>query len=124
MDAEIETAQANLERRDVGDVSVAVLDSDAYSHRFDFPPTELLVDELHRRTREGDQFVTVSIGTDELYLRSTGDIDFRAVVESAAEKAPAAGLAAAGIREGRIEFLSGARDEALEAVLDAAAEQF
>ncbi|KAB1188209.1 MULTISPECIES: DHH family phosphoesterase [Haloferax] len=124
LEAEIETAQANLERREVEGVSVAVLDSDAYSHRFDFPPTALLVDELHRRTREGDQFVTVSLGTDELYLRSTGDLDVHAVVESAAEKAPSAGLAAAGIREGRIEFLSGARDEALEAVLDAAAEQF
>ncbi|RDZ47528.1 DNA-binding protein [Haloferax sp. Atlit-19N] len=124
LEDEIETAQANLERRDVGAISVAVLDSDAYSHRFDFPPTGLLVDELHRRTREGDAFVTVALGMDELYLRSTGDLDLRAVVESAAEKAPAAGLAAAGIREGRIEFLTGARDEALEAVLDAAAEQF
>ncbi|WP_424006087.1 OB-fold nucleic acid binding domain-containing protein [Haloferax denitrificans] len=124
LEAEIETAQANLERREVGAISAAVLDSDAYSHRFDFPPTGLLVDELHRRTREGDAFVTVALGMDELYLRATGDLDFRAVVESAAEKAPAAGLAAAGIREGRIEFLTGARDEALEAVLDAAAEQF
>ncbi|MGB9955711.1 DHH family phosphoesterase [Haloferax prahovense] len=124
LEDEIETAQANLERRDVGAISAAVLDSDAYSHRFDFPPTGLLVDELHRRTREGDAFVTVALGMDELYLRSTGDLDLRAVVESAAEKAPAAGLAAAGIREGRIEFLTGARDEALEAVLDAAAEQF
>ncbi|WP_148414293.1 DHH family phosphoesterase [Haloferax sp. KTX1] len=124
LEAEIETAQANLERREVGAISAAVLDSDAYSHRFDFPPTGLLVDELHRRTREGDAFVTVALGMDELYLRATGDLDLRAVVESAAEKAPAAGLAAAGIREGRIEFLTGARDEALEAVLDAAAEQF
>ncbi|ADE02961.1 S1 RNA-binding domain-containing protein [Haloferax volcanii] len=124
LEDEIETAQANLERREVGAISAAVLDSDAYSHRFDFPPTGLLVDELHRRTREGDAFVTVALGMDELYLRATGDLDLRAVVESAAEKAPAAGLAAAGIREGRIEFLTGARDEALEAVLDAAAEQF
>ncbi|AFK20553.1 S1 RNA-binding domain-containing protein [Haloferax mediterranei ATCC 33500] len=124
LEDEIETAQANLERRQVDSVSAAVLDSDAYSHRFDFPPTGLLVDELHRRTREGDAFVTVALGMDELYFRSTGDLDLRAVVESAAEKAPAAGLAAAGIREGRIEFLTGARDEALEAVLAAAAEQF
>ena len=124
LEDEIETAQANLERREVGAISAAVLDSDAYSHRFDFPPTGLLVDELHRRTREGDAFVTVALGMDELYLRATGDLDLRAVVESAAENAPAAGLAAAGIREGRIEFLTGARDEALEAVLDAAAEQF
>ncbi|ELZ94295.1 putative nuclease [Haloferax mucosum ATCC BAA-1512] len=124
LEDEIETAQANLERRDVGSVSAAILDSDAYSHRFDFPPTSLLVDELHRRTREGNTFVTIALGMDELYVRSTGDLDLRAVVESAAAEAPSAGLAAAGIREGRIEFLTGARDEALEAVLEAAAEQF
>ncbi|UVE50024.1 S1 RNA-binding domain-containing protein [Haloferax larsenii] len=124
LEDEVETAQANIEFRDVEDISAAVLDADAYSHRFDFPPTSLLADELHRRNREGDKFVTVVLGTDELYVRSTGHLDLRAVVEAAAEKAPAAGLAAAGIREGRIEFLTGARDEALEAVLEAAADQF
>ncbi|KAB1194014.1 S1 RNA-binding domain-containing protein [Haloferax sp. MBLA0076] len=124
VEAEVETAEANLTVRGYDDVSGVVLDSDAYSHRFDFPPTGLLVDELHRRNREGDHFLTIALGTDELYLRSTGDLDFRALVESASAKAPAAGLAAAGIREGRIEFLSGARDEALDAVFEAAAEQF
>ncbi|KTG27209.1 DHH family phosphoesterase [Haloferax profundi] len=124
VDAEVETAEANLTVRGLDGVSGVVLDSDAYSHRFDFPPTGLLVDELHRRNREGDHFLTIALGTDELYLRSTGDLDFRALVESASAKAPAAGLATAGIREGRIEFLSGARDEALDAVFEAAAEQF
>ncbi|WP_396612359.1 OB-fold nucleic acid binding domain-containing protein [Haloferax sp. S1W] len=124
LEDEVETAQANIESREVDSISAAVLDADAYSHRFDFPPTSLLVDELHRRNREGDKFVTVVLGTDELYVRSTNHLDLRAVVEAAAEKAPAAGLAAAGIREGRIEFLTGARDEALEAVLEAAADQF
>ncbi|WP_410767193.1 DHH family phosphoesterase [Haloferax sp. DFSO60] len=121
---EVETAEANLEARDVHGVTAVVLDSDAFSHRFDFPPTALLVDELHRRNRDGDRFVTVAFGTDELYLRATGDLDFRTLVESAAAKAPAAGLGAAGIREGRIEFLTGAREEALDAVLAAVAEQF
>ncbi|MFC7201943.1 DHH family phosphoesterase [Haloferax namakaokahaiae] len=124
LEDEVETANANLQARDVEGITAVVLDSDAFSHRFDFPPTALLVDELHRRNRDGERFVTVAFGTDELYLRATADLDFRALVESAAEKAPAAGLGAAGIREGRIEFLTGAREEALSAVLEAAAEQF
>ncbi|WP_129116506.1 DHH family phosphoesterase [Halegenticoccus tardaugens] len=121
---EVETAEANLERREEGGVSFAVLDTDAFTHRFDFPPKALLLEELHRRQRDGDRFVTVGVAMDELYLRSTDELDVRAVAAAAAEKAPQAGIGVMGVREGRIEFLAGAREAATEAVIEAVAEQF
>ncbi|TQQ82622.1 S1 RNA-binding domain-containing protein [Halonotius terrestris] len=124
LDDELETAQANLDRQERDGVGIAVLDTDQFTHRFDFPPTSLLLDELHFVEREGEQFVTVGVGMDELYLRSTDDLDIRAVAEAAAENAPEADVTARGIREGRIEFLSGRREAARNAVLDAAAAQF
>ena len=123
LDDEIETAQANLETREVDGLRVAVIDTDAFTHRFDFPPTPLLVDELHRRNRDDGPFVTLGLGMDELYLRSTEDLDVRAVAGGAKKEAPTAGIAAVGVREGRIEFLAGERDAVTEAVVDAVAEQ-
>ncbi|MFB6101436.1 MAG: DHH family phosphoesterase [Haloplanus sp.] len=123
LDAEIDTATANLDSRDEGGVTVEVLDTDAYTHRFDFPPTSLLLDALHRRRSEGDEHLTVGIATDELYLRSGDDLDVRGVAGDAAERAPDAGITAASIRDGRIEFLSGRRDAAVDAVIDAAVDR-
>jgi RecJ-like exonuclease len=124
LDAEVETAQANLDVREEGDVTVAVLDADAYTHRYDFPPTSLLVDELHRRNREGDEYVTVATATDELFVRATGDVDIRAVAAAAREAVPEGGVTAVAVRDNRIEFLSGARDAVVDAVVEATVEQF
>jgi RecJ-like exonuclease len=124
LDNEVETAQAHLETRDVEGTTVAVLNADAYSHRFDFPPTSLLVDELHRRNRDGDRYVTVATATDELFVRSTEDVDLRAVAESVREAVPEGGVTAVGLRQNRIEFLSGARDDVVDAVIDAVVDQF
>ncbi|TQQ79692.1 OB-fold nucleic acid binding domain-containing protein [Halonotius roseus] len=124
LDDELQTAQANLDRREQDGVGVAVLDTDQYTHRFDFPPTTLLLDELHYVERDDDAFLTVGVGMDELYLRSSQPIDLRAVADAAAEAAPEADVTARGIRDGRIEFLSGRREAAQEAVIDAAVGQF
>ncbi len=121
---ELSTAQANLESDERDGVSFAILDTDQFSHRFDFPSTELLVDELHRAERDDKAFVTVGIGMDELYLRTTQPVDIRAVAEAAAETAPEAAVTARGVREGRIEFLAGKREAAKDAVLEAVAAQF
>ena len=120
MDAEIGTAEANLERREVGGETVVLLDTDAYTHRYEFPPEELLLDELYRRHRE-DATALVGLATDEAYVRTDADVDVRALVERAAETAPEAGLDARGAREGRVEFLSGERAVARDALLDALA---
>jgi RecJ-like exonuclease len=124
LDAEVETAEANLETREAEGVHFAVLDTDSYTHRFDFPPTTLLLDELHRRNRVDDApFVTVGVGTDELHIRSTAPVDVRSVAAAAREAVPGAGVTAFGIRDGRIEFLSGMREDVLNAVVAAVADQ-
>jgi RecJ-like exonuclease len=123
LEAEMDTALANLERREAAGVSFAVLDTDSYTHRFDFPPKRLLLDELHRQEAEGDRFVTVGIAKDELFLRATEGLDLRAIAEEVGEAAEHAGVAARGAREGKIEFLSGERDAVLKAVIKAVADR-
>jgi RecJ-like exonuclease len=121
LDDEVETAEANLETRDVDGVSVAVLDADSYSHRFDFPPTALLADALHRGADE-DRAATVVYSTDELFVRAA-DVDVRAAADAASEAVPEGGITAVGIRQNRVEFLSGAREDVVDAVVDAVVEQ-
>jgi len=120
LDAEVDTATANVETREEGDLTVEVLDTDAYTHRFDFPPTGLLLDELGRR-RDAD--LIVGVGTDDCYLRTAGTLDVRGVAGDAAERVADAGITAAGVRDGRIEFLSGRRDAVVDAVVAAAVER-
>ena len=121
LDAEIETAESNLEHRDVNGIEVAVLDTDAFAHRYEFPPTNLLLDGLFRRHRD-DVDAVVGQAADELFLRSTVALDVRAVAATAAEEAPNAGLHAKSTRDGCLEFLSGERNAVLDAVLDAVAD--
>ncbi|WP_049935907.1 DHH family phosphoesterase [Haloplanus natans] len=120
LDAEVDTATANIETREEGDLTVEVLDTDAYTHRFDFPPTALLLDELGRR-RDAD--LIVGVGTDECYLRAAAAVDVRGVASDAADRVEDAGITAASVRDGRIEFLSGRRDAAVDAVVAAAADR-
>ncbi|GAB3423429.1 OB-fold nucleic acid binding domain-containing protein [Haloparvum alkalitolerans] len=123
LETEVQTAEANLETEHVDNVTFDVLDTEAYTHKYDFPPTPLLLDELHRRNREGD-YATVGIGMDELYVRTTADVSVREVAAEAAEIAPEADISVAGVREGKIEFLSGAREAVENAVVAAVADQF
>ncbi|MBB6646157.1 DHH family phosphoesterase [Halobellus ruber] len=121
LDTEVETAEANLELRDVDGVSVGVLDADSYSHQYDFPPTALLADELHRRA--DGRTATVVYSTDELFVRADDAIDVRAAAAAAREAVPEGGVTASGIRQNRIEFLSGARNAVVDAVADAVVAQ-
>jgi len=120
LDDELATTEANLDVREVGGVAMAVLDTDAFTHRFDFPPATLLLDELHRRT---DEPVTVGVGRDELYVRADADLALRAVAGAARERAPDAGISARGSRAGKLVFLAGEREAAVDAVLEAVAER-
>ena len=124
LETEVETATANVATEAVGGVEFALLDTDEYTHRYDFPPTPLLLDDLHRRHANGEPFATVGIGTDELYVRASADLSVRDVAERAAEIAPTADVSTAGLREGKIGFLSGERDAVEDAVVAAVAEQF
>ncbi|MEF8887968.1 MAG: DNA-binding protein, partial [Haloarculaceae archaeon] len=119
MSAEVETAEANIGTSEVGGETVLVLDTDAYTHRYEFPPDRLLLDELYRRHHD-EAAALFGVGTDEAFVR--GDVDVRTLVERAREDAPEAGLDARGAREGRVEFLAGEREAAQDALLDALAE--
>ncbi|OYR54861.1 DNA-binding protein [Halorubrum sp. Ea1] len=124
LETEVETATANVVTEAVDGVEFDVLDTDGYTHRYDFPPTPLLLDDLHRRRANGEAHATVGIGTDELYIRTSEGVSVRDVAERAAELAPAADVTTAGLREGKIEFLSGERDAVEDAVVAAVAEAF
>ncbi|USZ71822.1 DHH family phosphoesterase [Natronosalvus halobius] len=119
LETELETARENLEIRDVDGRSVAVIDTAAFIHRFDFPTTTLLLDELHRRSEES---VTLGVGEDELYVRSDDDVDVRELGSTLETTAPDAGITVVGGRDGYIEFLSGERETVREAALEALGE--
>lgn len=120
MDTAIETAEANLDEHDVGGRTVLTLDTESYTHRFEFPDTALLLDELFRRHPEAD--AVVGVGRDECHVRTEANVDIGAVVATAREHAPAAALDARGARDGRIEFLAGEREAARDALIAALAD--
>lgn len=118
----IETAEANLERQDGPDGDVLILDTDAYTHRFEFPPVSLLLDHLFRQ-HNADISALVGFGTDEAFVRSTAALDVRAVAAAADEAAPEAAITARGTRNGRLEYLAGERETAKTAIVDALFDQ-
>ncbi|QLH78970.1 S1 RNA-binding domain-containing protein [Halosimplex rubrum] len=122
LDAEIETAEANLDRQTLDDTTVAVLDTDAFTHRYEFPPTALLLDELHRRHRD-DVSAVIGVSDDELHIRSDHAIDVRDVAERAREWVPNAGLTATSARDGKLEYIAGERSAVLDTVIDVVADE-
>ena len=122
LETAVETAEANVDRRTVDGVEVAVLDTEAFTHRFDFPPETLLLDELLRRLR-GDVDAIVGIGEDDLHLRSDHALDVRAVATRLGEAVPDAGIEAQSSRSHQIAFLAGRRDAVLDAALETVADQ-
>jgi len=124
LETELDTVEPNLSVRGANGVSFTVLDTEAFTHRFDFPPTGVLLDEIHRRElgadgAPGDEHVTLGFGEDEIHVRSDGRVNVREVATEAAETAEKAGISAKGTRDGAIEYLAGERDAALDAVVDA-----
>ena len=118
LEAELDTARPNLDDRTVDGTTVTVLDTEAYTHKYDFPPTRLLLDELSRRL---DSTAIVGLGTDELHIRSTTDLDLDAIVDSVSAAVPNAGVSDPGARQPKLEFLAGERDAVTEAVVEAVA---
>ena len=122
LETELETARENLETETVEDITVAVLDTDAFTHRYNFPTTTLLLDALHRRQRDEGPFVTLGVGDDELHVRTTESLNVREFGAAIADAVPNAGVSVVGGRDGHVEFLPGERDAVREAALEALAE--
>jgi RecJ-like exonuclease len=121
LETAVETAEANFDVQTVEGVDVAVLDTEAFTHRFDFPSTTLLLDELLRRQRD-DVDAIVGVAEDELHLRSTHELDARAIADAVAEIHPDAGVEAGSARSQQLTFLAGRRTEVLDAVIETVAE--
>jgi RecJ-like exonuclease len=122
LDTEIETAEANLDHQTLDDVTIAVLDTEAFTHRYEFPPTTLLLDELFRRHRD-DVAAIVGVAEDELHVRSDAPIDVRDVADRATEWVSNAGVTARSARDGKLEFVAGERSAVLDAVVDIVADE-
>ncbi|WP_435078638.1 OB-fold nucleic acid binding domain-containing protein [Halococcus sp. AFM35] len=122
LDTAIETAEAHLERHEVDGTVLNVLDTDAFTHRYDFPPTDLLCDELFRRTRD-DAPVLLGIGEDELLVRHAGELDIDRLAEATAERTLEADVSVGAAGDERLTFLVGERETVREAVLEAVGEQ-
>ena len=122
LETELETARENLETEEVNGVTVALLDTDAFMHRYNFPTTTLLLDALHRRQRDEGPFVTLGLGDDELHVRATESVDVRELGETIADAASNAGVSVVGGQDGHIEFLPGERDAVRAAALEALGE--
>jgi len=122
VDEEVSTARANLDHRTVGDVDIAVLDTDAFTHQYEFPPESLLLDELHRDVRDESDAV-LGISTDTMYVRANGDLDLHELVSEVSERVPEGGVATRSVREGTIRYLAGERPAVLEATLDVLSEE-
>ncbi|WP_049921351.1 DHH family phosphoesterase [Halopiger djelfimassiliensis] len=119
LETELGTARENLETEAVDGITVAVLDTAAFTHRYNFPTTTLLLDALHRRQRDDGPFVTLGVGDDELHVRATDSLNVREFGDAIAEAAPDAGVHVVGGRDGHIEFLPGERDAVRQAALEA-----
>lgn len=118
LDDELDTVRPHVEIRE-GDVTVAVLDTDAFTHRFDFPPTALLLDALFRDLRaEHDKLVVVGLDEADLQIRSTEALDVRELGGRVAERVPEGGVLTSGVRRGRLSFLIGEREAVSEATID------
>ena len=124
LETELETARENLTTETVDGVTVAVLDTDAFTHRYNFPTTTLLLDALHRRQREehDEPFVTLGVGDDELHVRATESLNVRDLGDAIADAAPNAGVSVVGGQDGHVEFLPGERNAVRDAALEALGE--
>ncbi|WP_226479246.1 DHH family phosphoesterase [Natrinema amylolyticum] len=124
LETELETARENLTVQGVDGVTVSVLDTDAFTHRYNFPTTILLLDALHRseRDRSDPPYVTLGVGDDELHVRATEPVNVRDLGDHIAEAVPNGGVSVVGGKDGHVEFLPGERDAVREAALEALGE--
>ena len=125
VEREVRTAESHLERRGSNGAAVGVLDTDAFTHRFDFPPARVLLAAL-AANGEGDAAggldAIVGVGKDSLLVWSERPVDVRDVAERVRETVPDAGVEARGGHDGEVVFLSGERDAVVDAAVAALAD--
>jgi RecJ-like exonuclease len=111
----------HLDRLVVNEKEIATIDLDKFTHRYQFPPTELLLLGLIEKEQ-----VAVLIGSDttNIYVESRGIIDLKELgkdIKSMAGKNGSINIR--GISRGEISFVPGDREEVLEAVVESIVKQ-
>jgi len=121
LEREVRTAAPHVERRGENGAAVGVLDTDAFTHRFEFPPARVLLAAL---VDEGDGGLDsiVGVGKDRLLVWSDRPVDVRDVAEAVREEVPDAGVEARGGHDGELLFLAGERDAVVDAAVAALAD--
>lgn len=121
LDREVRTAEPHLDRRSAVGAEIAVLDMEAYTHQYDFPPAPVLLSELADRANLN---AVIGAAQDELVVHNTDLVDMRSVGRAVADAIPDGGVETRGGRDGSIVFLSGVRDAVIDAAVEAVAAEF
>ncbi len=121
LETALETARPHVEERTVAGTTVSVLDAEAFTHRREFPTLPLILDALRR---EGDADTLLGAADDELHVRGDG-VDLRELAADIEGAVPEGGVSARGADadSGYVEFLVGAREEVIDAAVEAVGEQ-
>jgi len=121
VESELRTAEPHLRRHDANGTTVGVLDVDAFTNTYDFPPAGTLLAEL--AARNDDLTAVVGVDEDRLLAEGEATIDMREVGKRVADAVPEGGVETRGGRDGRLVFLTGEREDVIVAAVDAVSDQ-
>jgi RecJ-like exonuclease len=121
VDGELRTADPHLERHDANGATVGVLDVDAFTNTYDFPPAEMLLSEL--LARNDDLVAVVGVDEDRLLAEAESTVDMREVGKRVTDAVPEGGVETRGGRDGRLVFLTGEREAVIAAAVEAVSDQ-
>jgi len=121
VDSELRTTDPHLEHHDANGATVGVLDVDAFTNTYDFPPAETLLSEL--LARNDDLAAVVGVDEDRLLAEAGVTVDMREVGKRVADTVPEGGVETRGGRDGRLVFLVGEREAVIAAAVEAVSDQ-
>ena len=121
MEKGILTASPHLDRLVVNGKEIATIDLDKFTHRYQFPATKFLLLGLIEKEQ-----VAAVVGSDttSIYVEAGGIIDLKELgddIKSIAAKNGSIDIG--GISSGKISFVSGDREEILDAVVESIVKQ-
>ncbi|MFB6211616.1 MAG: OB-fold nucleic acid binding domain-containing protein [Halobacteriales archaeon] len=117
VDRELRTAASHIETHAANGVTIGMLDTEQFTHQYEFPPTPVLAAALFDHVDDVDAIVCID--ADELVVQSNRPVDMRTVGDRIAAEVPDAGVETRGGRDGAVLFLQGGRDAVVEAAIDA-----
>lgn len=112
----INTAQENADRIEAAGRTVTLLDAEAHSHRFDFPPRDILAEELYRAERDaGHGDVIVVFDRDHCYIHGTTGQSRTELADRIGDRIPDAGVQA---KRDRLSYLAGRQDAVRQVLIE------